>query len=294
MTGAPRLYAISDLHVGFDPNRDLWATLPDRPDDWLILGGDIGETEDHLQFTLGIATARFGRVLWVPGNHELWTMPRDRTGLRGEARYLRCVAICRDHGVVTPEDPYPIWPGDGPPCVIAPLFTLYDYSFRPDHIAIADARAWARESGVECTDEQLLHPDPYPSRIAWCHARCAATRARLDAIPADHATILVDHFPLRRELARLPAIPRFSIWCGTTLTESWHLDYRARVVVSGHLHIRSTRWIDGVRFEEVSLGYPRQRSAERGLAHYLREILPGPPPPELDGEPGRGDPRDRT
>jgi len=54
-------------------------------------------------------------------------------------------------------------------------------------------------------------------------------------------------------------------------------DYRADVVVSGHLHIRSTRWRDGVRFEEVSLGYPRQRSPDHAVEHYLREILPGPP-----------------
>ena len=276
---AVKLYAISDLHVGYEANQQLWATLPDHADDWLILAGDLGETEDHLQFALGVATARFARVLWVPGNHELWTMPRNRDGLRGERLYQRCVEICRERGVATPEDPYPLWPGDGPPCVLAPLFLLYDYTFHPDDVADADALAWARASGIECTDEHLLHPDPHASRADWCRARVAATRARLDAIPADRATVLINHFPLRRELARLPAVPRFSIWCGTTLTETWHLDYRARVVVSGHLHIRSTKWIDGVRFEEVSLGYPRQRSAERGIAHYLREILPGPAAP---------------
>jgi 3',5'-cyclic AMP phosphodiesterase CpdA len=274
-----KLYAISDLHVGFEANHRLWATLPAHPDDWLILAGDLGETEDHLRFSLGVATARFGRVVWVPGNHELWTLPGDRSDLRGERRYERCVAICRDHGVLTPEDPYAVWPGDGPPSVVAPLFVLYDYSFRPDDVAERDALAWARASGIECADEHLLHPEPHASRAAWCRARAAATRARLDALPADHRTILVNHFPLRRELARLPAIPRFSIWCGTRLTESWHVDYRARVVVSGHLHIRSTRWIDGVRFEEVSLGYPRQRAPERGIVHYLREILPDPPEP---------------
>jgi predicted phosphodiesterase len=293
-----KLYAISDLHVGFESNRRLWATLRDHPEDWLILGGDLGETEDHLRFTLEVATARFQRVLWVPGNHELWTLPSsvDPDGLRGEARYQRCVAICREHGVLTPEDPYVAWPGDGPPCVLAPLFLLYDYSFHPDDVADDQALAWAQASGIECTDEHVLHPDPYPSRTAWCHARCASTRVRLDAIPADHRTILINHFPLRRELAWLPAIPRFSIWCGTRLTESWHLDYRAQVVVSGHLHIRSTRWIDGVRFEEVSLGYPRQRSQDRDLEHYLREILPGAPdhraaPPERGTAPATQGPR---
>jgi 3',5'-cyclic AMP phosphodiesterase CpdA len=278
-----KLYAISDLHVGFQANQQLWAGLREHPDDWLILAGDVGETDDHLRFALRIATARFQRVLWVPGNHELWTVGAAVDDLRGEARYQRSIALCREHGVITPEDPYVAWPGEGPPCVLAPLFLLYDYSFRPDHVAEADALAWAQATGIECADESVLHPDPYPSRIAWCHARCAATRARLDAIAPDHSTILINHFPLRRELARLPAIPRFSIWCGTRLTESWHQTYRARVVVSGHLHIRSTRWIDGVRFEEVSLGYPRQRTSHHEIEHYLREILPGPPPPD----PGR-------
>jgi 3',5'-cyclic AMP phosphodiesterase CpdA len=287
-----KLYAISDLHVGFDANRALWETLHPHPDDWILLGGDLGETEAHLRTVVELAVARFARVLWIPGNHELWTLPSERHGLRGEARYLRFVEVCRELGAVTPEDEYPIWRGPGGPCAIAPLFLLYDYTFRPDDVPAEEAVAWARASGVACADEILLHPDPYPSREAWCHARCAATRARLDALPPELPTVLANHFPLRRDLAWLPAVPRFSIWCGTRATERWHLDYRARVVVSGHLHIPSTRWIGEVRFEEVSLGYPRQRRAQppgawptagdgaaraASIEPYLREILPGPP-----------------
>jgi calcineurin-like phosphoesterase family protein len=281
------LYAISDLHVGFEANRKLWAVLSEHPEDWLILAGDLGETARHLQLALEIATERFARVIWVPGNHELWSLPSDPDKVRGEARYLRCVEICRELGVLTPEDPYAVWPGAGPPCVVAPLFLLYDYSFRPDDVPEDQALDWARASGVECADEHLLHFEPYASRVAWCRARCAEARARLDAIPADHETILINHFPLRREHARLPAIPRFTIWCGTRETETWHRDYRARVVVSGHLHIRSTRWLDGVRFEEVSLGYPRQHVAGRGMDQYLREILPGAPALAAAAEGGR-------
>jgi hypothetical protein len=41
----------------------------------------------------------------------------------------------------------------------------------------------------------------------------------------------------------------------------------------GHLHIPRTTWEDGVRFEEVSLGYPREW--RRGpLRPPLRRILP--------------------
>ena len=276
-----KLFAISDLHVGYEGNRREWATLERHPRDWLILAGDLGETEEHLRYVLQIATERFAKVLWVPGNHELWTLPSEKPGLRDEARYLHLVKVCREHGVLTPEDPYVRWPlgAGGAPCLLVPLWLLYDYSFRPDDVPAERALAWAREAGLECTDELLLHPDPFPTRQAWCAARVAASRARLEQIPSDHRTVLINHFPLRREHARLPAIPRFSIWCGTRQTETWHQDFRAVAVVSGHLHIRSTRWLDGVRFEEVSLGYPRQRRAELPLEAYLKEILPGPAAP---------------
>jgi hypothetical protein len=74
----------------------------------------------------------------------------------------------------------------------------------------------------------------------------------------------------------LPAIPRFQIWCGTRQTENWHRRFRAAVAISGHLHIRSSRDIDGCRFEEVSLGYPRQWDTTRAVDSYLRPILPPP------------------
>ena len=138
------------------------------------------------------------------------------------AKYEAVVEACRRIGVVTPEDPYVVWPEE-PRCVIAPLFLLYDYSFGPDSVGPEGAAAWAAETGIRCADEHYLAPDPYPSRAA-----------------------------------------------------SWHRRYRAKVVVAGHLHVRTTDWIDGVRFEEVSLGYPRHWRRERGVDGYLREILPGP------------------
>jgi hypothetical protein len=60
------------------------------------------------------------------------------------------------------------------------------------------------------------------------------------------------------------------------LTEDWHQRFNVRVAVSGHLHVRRTDWRDGTRFEEVSLGYPQQWDAGRGMAAYLRYISPAP------------------
>jgi 3',5'-cyclic AMP phosphodiesterase CpdA len=266
------LYAISDLHLGFPENREALEGLSPHPEDWLVLGGDVGESMKHLELALEKTTERFARVIWVPGNHELWS--NGSHPLRGQGKYDALVDLCRSSSVLTPEDPYPVWEGEGGPLVVAPLFLLYDYSFRPPHVSREGAVAWAAESGVVCADERFLDPHPHASIDAWCQARCEAAESRLEEAAKAAPLVLVNHFPLREDLVRLWRIPRFSIWCGTRRTEDWHLRFRARVVVSGHLHVRSTDWIDGVRFEEVSLGYPRHWTRSRPIDSYLREILP--------------------
>jgi 3',5'-cyclic AMP phosphodiesterase CpdA len=271
------VWAISDLHVGFDANRRAVEALPARPDDWLILAGDTGDTLAQLERVLDVVTARFARVVWTPGNHDLWTPRQWPDTRRGVAHYERLVGACRARGVATPEDPFLIWDRGPSPVAIAPCFTLYDYSFAPDGLTPDEAVAWAGASGVHCADEVLLAPSPYATRGEWCAARLAATEARLAAVPAGTRLVLAAHFPLRRDLAVLPRIPRFAIWCGTRRTEDWHTRFPVDVVVSGHLHLRSTQWRDGVRFEEVSLGYPAQWQQARGAAAYLRQILPAPP-----------------
>ncbi len=281
-----RLLALSDVHVNHGDNLAELGKIGAHPDDWLILGGDVADRIDDLEQTLALLAPRFARTIWVPGNHELWAA--DPEGPRGEARYSALVDLCRAFHVLTPEDPYPLWPGDPPdatPRRVVPLFILYDYSFAPDGLDPAAARAWAREEGIRCMDEVLLKPDPHPTIDAWCRSRLELTRDRLDAIAPHERTILIGHWPLRRDLVRLFRIPRFSPWCGTRATEDWHRRYRADVVVSGHLHMRATDWRDGCRFEEVSLGYPRHWNHDKGAPAYLREVLPGPaaPPSGLGG-----------
>ena len=276
------VWAISDLHVGFDANRRAVEALPARPDDWLIVAGDTGDTLAQLELVLDVVTARFARVIWAPGNHDLWTprqwpdarrgdgalppagrrVPGPRRGhargsVRGLARARRRWPSRLLHALrllvrARPDcRPTPPWPGPPTPACSAPT------------------RCCCRRRRM-------------PRRGDWCAARVAYTEARLAAMPAGTRIALVNHYPLRPDLAVLPRIPRFTIWCGTTKTADWHTRYPVDVVVSGHLHMRSTRWRDGVRFEEVSLGYPAQWQQDKGAGAYLRQILP-PPPPAADG-----------
>ncbi len=272
-----RLLAISDLHLASAVNRDALDSLPDHSDDWLILAGDVAERFDHVRLAFTECRRRFARVLWLPGNHELWCVPEEdgTPPRRGVARYDALVEMARSLDVLTPQDPFPLWDGPGGPCVIAPLFVLYDYSFRPPQVTRDQVVPWAAEMRNVCADEMLLDPVPYPSRDAWCAERLHYSEARLAALDPALPTVLANHFPLRADLIHIPRAPRFTPWCGTTATENWHRRFRAKAVVSGHLHVRRTDWRDGTRFEEVSLGHPRQWDESRGLEHYLRDILPG-------------------
>jgi len=273
-----RLLAVSDLHIGYPENRAYAESLaPGHPDDWLIVAGDVGESFADVGFVLASLANRFARVIWTPGNHELWTLPGDRVPLRGAARYDALVTVCRKFGVLTPEDEFPRWPGPDGPVTVAPLFTLYDYSFAagtaPDGTAPDGARqaalAAARHAGITPRDEGRLHADPYPSVAAWCADRVAATERRLAEVTGP--VVLVSHWPLSPAPLAALRHPAFAPWCGTTLTDGWHARPGVLACVYGHLHIpRGTRH-DGVRFEEVSVGYPREWQRRGGA----------PPPPRV-------------
>jgi 3',5'-cyclic AMP phosphodiesterase CpdA len=270
------LLAISDLHVAYPENREIIAGLRPRSEgDWLIVAGDVGEVLADVEWALRLLSERFATVIWAPGNHELWTPKSDPVRLKGEYRYRRLVEFCRGIGVLTPEDPYAVWRGAGGPVTVAPLFVLYDYSFRPAGTTTKkEALARAYEAGVVCTDEFQLHPDPHPSREAWCDVRLAETERLLAARDVELPTVLVSHFPLVREPTMILRYPEFALWCGTERTADWHKRYNAVAAVYGHLHIPRTTWHDGVRFEEVSLGYPREWGLRDAPPGTLRQILP--------------------
>ncbi|KOU47985.1 metallophosphoesterase [Streptomyces sp. WM4235] len=276
-TGPGRLLAISDLHVRHDENKKVVDGLrPETEHDWLLLAGDVSESTVDFEDTLRLLSDRFAKVIWAPGNHELWTTAADPVQLRGQARYDHLVAICRRLGVITPEDPYPVWEGAGGPVAVAPLFLLYDYTFRPAGARTRqEAMDIAERAGVVCTDEFYLHPDPYPSRQAWSRARVAHTAARLAEIPDHLPTVLVNHYPLVREPTRVLRFPEFALWCGTEATEDWPVRFRAAAVVYGHLHIPRLIHQDGIPHHEVSLGYPREwkqrATAPAGAVRILAE-----------------------
>jgi Calcineurin-like phosphoesterase len=139
-----KLYAISDIHLSFAANRTAWSELQPHPGDGLILCGDVGESIEHLEAAFSIATKCFDTVWWCPGNHELYSLPTGSSAdVRGEDKYQQCVDVAGLYDVLTPEDEFVVWEGQGGPAVVAPIFTLYDYSFRPEGVTLESTSKFA-------------------------------------------------------------------------------------------------------------------------------------------------------
>ena len=270
------LFAVSDLHISYAENRRVVNELrPESADDWLIVAGDVGEIFGDIEQALRLLRSRFAEVIWAPGNHELWTHAKDPVRLRGEQRYEALVRMCRENGVHTPEDEFLVWPGPTGPVTIAPLFQLYDYTWlAPGTTTKKESLDYAYGTGVVCTDETLLHPDPHPDRESWSAARVAESERRLAALGPAARTVLVSHWPLVRQPTEVLWFPEFAQWCGTTRTADWHTRFRAEVAIYGHLHIPRTTYYDGVRFEEVSLGYPREWGKREQPPVLPRRVFP--------------------
>jgi predicted phosphodiesterase len=270
------LFAVSDLHVSYLANRRIVEQLrPESSDDWLIVAGDIGATFGDVETVLQLMRQRYAKVVWVPGNHELWTHHDDPVQLRGEARYRALVQMCRNNKILTPEDEFAVWPGPSGPMTIVPLFQLYDHSWlAPATKTKKEALEFAYRTGVVCADETMLHSDPYPDRESWCDARLKESERRLCSLGREVKTVLVSHWPLVRQPTAALRFPEFAQWCGTSRTADWHKRFRAEVAVYGHLHIPRTTHYDSVRFEEVSLGYPSEWSKRAKPPVTPKKIFP--------------------
>ncbi len=118
-----RVFAISDLHIDYGANAK-WVqnlSLHDYKDDVLILAGDVTDIGRVLERCLRALTKRFKRVLFVPGNHDLWVLRESRKKHSLEKFQEvcdiveasgACMQACRERGIS-----------------MIPLLAWYDYSF---------------------------------------------------------------------------------------------------------------------------------------------------------------------
>jgi len=94
-----RVFAISDLHVDYAANASWVASLPTSQylDDILIVAGDVSNSLQQLEWALKTIAARFKKVLFVPGNHDLWVINDDR--VTSLAKFTQVCTVVEKVGV---------------------------------------------------------------------------------------------------------------------------------------------------------------------------------------------------
>jgi len=118
-----RVFALSDIHVDYKVNAEWVANLSiaDYQDDLLILAGDVTDTPSLFQWCLTTLAMRFRKVLFVPGNHDLWVI-RDGRQKTSFDKFKELETLVNSSGAVMTA----YYEHD---LAIIPLFGWYDYSF---------------------------------------------------------------------------------------------------------------------------------------------------------------------
>ncbi|CAE7816956.1 STIP1 [Symbiodinium sp. CCMP2592] len=100
--GTTKVYVISDVHFDHKCNEE-WAHRIDDFDfqeDVLIVAGNLCDTRNALVRALTTLKAKFRRVFYVPGNHELWLNPTEATKYPDSlAKLLGIMETCDELGV---------------------------------------------------------------------------------------------------------------------------------------------------------------------------------------------------
>jgi predicted phosphodiesterase len=251
-----RIFALSDVHVDFEANAMWVADLSksDYRNDVLILAGDISDSPEQFEWGLGALAERFKKVVFVPGNHDLWV--RGNPAKDSFEKFAEISEIAKACGVSM--DPY----HDGA-LTIVPLLGWYDYSF---------GQPGDKLKSIWMDYQACRWPPGYDVKDVSAHF-CAHNEPHLSLRNAH--TITFSHF-----LPRIDLMPRFIPFAkrliypvlGTIELERQLRSLKPMIHVYGHSHVNRRVEIDGICYINNAFGYP---SETRIAAKRLVCILDG-------------------
>ena len=238
-----RVFALSDIHVDYTVNMQWVNSLSeaDYRDDLLILAGDVTHRQALLADCITAFVKRFAKVLFVPGNHDLWVLgePKEKHSLLKFCEVADTVANCGASMDVYAR-------GD---TLIVPLLGWYDYSFgEPDEDLLhmwADFRA--------CRWPEGYGPAEVAAHFAAMNRAPPPERA-CKVITFSHFLPRIDLVPIyvpRKHRALDPVL-------GTVRLEEQLRRFSPDIHVYGHSHINRSVRIDGVHYINNAFGSPQE------------------------------------
>jgi len=272
---ALRLAVLSDLHAAARQPEVVAAVamaVEAGGAEWLLCAGDVGAggAEDALRCLRALDAACGGRVLFVPGNHDIWCPP----GRAGDSwdQWKRLLSF-----------PGNLERGNrdlGPGLCVAGVGGWYDYS-------LGHPGPWTSEDVERKQWSTILWRDAQFARWGAADGEVAAgfgalLRQRLEeAAAAGRRAVAMTHvLPFAAALERRPDAPEqaFSAaFMGCAAYGEVIAAHRCPLAVFGHTHARSRGTAAGVPYLCAPLGDARQwahgsAAAEVAAALQIAEV----------------------
>ncbi len=251
-----RIFALSDIHIDYAENRTWLTDLSsvDYRDDILILAGDIADIPALIADAFRELTRKFREVLFVPGNHDIWTYRNGIADSLSAFDHVRDIA--RDHGVH-------IEPYTAGVLTIIPLNGWYDYSFGMPSEELS--MMWM--DYVACSWPEGFDEKSITLRFTDMNRESLSTR--------NDRVITFSHFMPRIDLmpSIIPEKRRFLYpVLGTTILETQIRTIGPGIHIYGHTHVNRRIERDGILYVNNAFGYPREKRITRKRLFQVMEI----------------------
>ena len=237
-----RVFAISDIHVDYQENREWLSGLSsvDYLEDILILAGDLTDDLQLLEQCFHELSTKFLKALFVPGNHELWVARGKTSALTSIEKYQLVCKVAEANGISM--EPFEL-----DSLSIVPLLGWYDFSF-----------------GTPC--EKLLggwmdfHACVWPDHLqAPDITRYFLEKNRAYLQTTNRTLISFSHFLPRIDLMPfyIPQSYRYLYPAlGSVLLEEQVRILKPGIHVYGHSHVNRYVDVDGIQYINNAFGCP--------------------------------------
>jgi predicted phosphodiesterase len=238
-----RVFALSDIHIDYDVNANWIANLScyEYQDDVLILAGDVTDTRRLLDWCLRTLAKRFYKVLFVPGNHDLWVLREDREK-NSLQKFDDICAVAESSGALMQVF-------RERSMSIIPVLGWYDYSFGDPSEELKsiwmDYRACRWPSGF--TEKDVA---AHFGTLNDKHVSLATGKV----ITYSHFLPRIDLMPGFVPGAKRLLYPVL----GSTQLDRQLRQFNSNIHVYGHSHINRQVTIDGVTYVNNAFGYPSE------------------------------------
>ncbi len=238
-----RVFALSDIHIDYHENEQWLSRLSsmDYQEDILILAGDVTDNLLLLENCFRDLSAKFQKVLFVPGNHEFWVV-RDNNSTSLE-KYQKIFELASNYDISMQTY-------HAASLSIIPLLGWYDFSFGQPSSQLLEtwmdfrACVWSERLQMPDVTEYFLNKN----------------RTALKTV--NHTLISFSHFLPRIDLMPvfIPSSLRYLFpVLGSVLIEKQIRQLKPQIHVYGHSHVNCQMDIKGIKYINNAFGYPYEQ-----------------------------------